>query len=177
MKMIIAMSENGVIGDNNSLPWGHIPEDMKWFRSKTNNAIVVMGRKTYESIGKALPNRLNVVVSTQTLNIQDATVLTIDPITAASMKEHGVDILHHAIKGIATANPDKEVVVIGGKTIYQALLPHVTTLYVTTIKERFTGDTVMDFPSLIKGFTLSSTIDMESKEDRPGMLFQTFTRI
>ena len=177
MKMILAMSENGVIGNNNSLPWGHIPEDMKWFRSKTKNAIVIMGRKTHESIGFALPERMNVVVTSQSLDLPDVTVLTIDPVTASSMKDIGVDILYEGIKGIASANPDKEVVIIGGKTLYLALLPYVKTLYVTTIKQRYAGDTVLDFPTLIKDFTLTSTIDMEAREDRPGMLFQTFTRI
>lgn len=175
MKLIIAMSENGVIGKDNTLPWGKLPDDMKWFKSKTRDSIVVMGRKTHESIGKPLPDRHNVVITTKPQSIDGVTVISLDPDTDGNMLSNGVDIMVEAIRAIEQ-DTGKEAVVIGGKSIYERLLPYVSDIYLTIIRERHDGDTVMDLTRLIDGFTLTSTIDLEQREDRLGMMFQTYRR-
>ena len=104
ISLIVACSENNVIGKNNSLLW-KIRDDMKLFKSHTTNKTVIMGRKTFESLGnKALPNRQNIVVSTQNLKIEDQNVILTDSIESA----------------IALAEND--IFIIGGGEIYKYCL-------------------------------------------------------
>ena len=104
VSIIVAVAENGVIGDKNALLW-HISEDLKYFKSVTSGHPVVMGRKTYESLGRPLPNRTNVVVTRQEMEIP------------------GCRVAHSIEEAVALFPADEEVFVIGGAQIYAQALP------------------------------------------------------
>lgn len=127
ISMIAAMANGRVIGADNGMPW-HLPADLRHFKQVTIGKPVIMGRKTYESIGRALPGRTNIVISSQAgYSLDDATVVT-------SPEE--------ALR-VATSSPDAddEVMVIGGGTIYSSFLPSAQTLYLTFIDLEVEGDT------------------------------------
>lgn len=130
LKMIAARSVNGVIGVSNTLPW-RLMDDLKAFKRATLGKAVVMGRKTYESIGKPLPGRLNVV-------------LTRDPDFIKHVPD-GVVVLHTKAQVLALAAVCP-VVVIGGGEIYRLFLEHATELMITEVDTHAEGDTT--FPEL-----------------------------
>ena len=129
--IIVAMTDTKVIGKDNSLPWPRIKEDMRFFKRTTLNHIVIMGRKTYESIGKPLPKRINIVISRQPdLKIDGCWVVH-------SMDEALGRVRHY------TCRPEinSEVFFIGGSSIYRDALPFVDRIYLTKIKGDYDGDT------------------------------------
>lgn len=133
LAIVVAMARNGVIGDQGELPWA-LPDDMKWFREVTMGKPVVMGRVTFESIGKPLPGRDNIVV---TRNAEFAET----GITAAPDLEDAIAIA----EAFAVAREVNEIAIIGGAQIYEQALPHVTRLYLTEVDADIDGDT--HFPS------------------------------
>lgn len=132
LSMIVAVSDNNVIGVNNKLPWRQ-KTDLVRFKSLTKGKTVVMGRKTYESIGKALPDRRNIVLSTDLdLRYTDAEVV------------HSVE----EVLDIASQT-DGEVIVIGGANVYKLMMEHTSRIYFTyvhTIVYYGDGDDVAVFP-------------------------------
>jgi dihydrofolate reductase len=137
MKAIVAMSENRVIGANGGIPW-HLPEDFLFFKKTTLGHPIVMGRKTYESLGKPLPGRKNIVLTSQTLILPDLV------------------IVHSKEELIALNIPTEEIFVIGGAKIYELLLPLCDTLLVTHVHRRIEGDTF--FPVFEDKFELSTVL-------------------
>lgn len=131
---IAAMSKNRVIGRDNALPW-HLPEDFKHFKRTTMGKPVIMGRKTYESLGKPLPGRANIVISRDPDAVQGAViaVATID------------DAITRA-KEIAKADRVDEIFIIGGGQIFETTLPQTQRLYLTIIDQDYEGDSL--FPEL-----------------------------
>lgn len=130
LSAIVAMAENRVIGNGNKMPW-HLPADLKHFKTVTNGHPVLMGRKTFESIGKPLPNRTNMIITRdRQYSAQDCLIVN-DLNTALSMAQE-ID--------------QNEIFVIGGAEIYRQLLPKVQRLYVTEIHHPFQGDA--HFPEL-----------------------------
>ncbi len=127
VSIIVAIAENGVIGDNNSLLW-HIREDMVRFRTLTTSHPVIMGRKTYESIGKPLPNRTNVVVS-RTVSAIEGCIVT--------------DSLE---KAIGMFPPQEEIFIIGGAQIYRQAMDLADRLYLTIVHRPYEGDTSFPLP-------------------------------
>jgi len=128
LSMIVATDINGLIGSDGKLPW-HIPWDLKYFKKTTLNSNIIMGRTTYESIGKVLPNRTNIIVtSDQSYAIENAIV---------------VNNIEKAMEHTSTV---KETFVIGGRSIYEQFLPFVDRLYLNEIQEQFNGDTY--FPNI-----------------------------
>ncbi|TLS77402.1 type 3 dihydrofolate reductase [Mariprofundus erugo] len=122
ISLIWAMDRNRLIGRQNSLPW-HLPADMAWFRRQTMGKPVLMGRKTYESIGRALPGRTNLILSRQQgLHIAGCTVA--DNLAAA----------------LASVAGSEELMVMGGAEIYSLLLPHADRLYITEVDAACEGD-------------------------------------
>ena len=124
ISIIAAMGDNRVIGKNNALPW-HIPEDFKWFRERTKGKTVLMGQSTHESIGKKLPGRLNIVLSTDKDYISP---------------HEGVLVFDSLSKAIELYSHEEEIMIIGGAQIYKAGLPFATKLYITRIYAEFDGD-------------------------------------
>lgn len=127
VSLIVAIAENGVIGDNNSLLW-NIREDMRRFRTTTSGHPVVMGRKTYDSIGRPLPKRTNVVITRSDISIE------------------GCQVVHSLEEAISLFPQGEEIFIIGGAQIYEQALPLVDRLYLTVVHRAYEGDT--SFPSL-----------------------------
>lgn len=126
--LIVAMSRNRVIGRNNKLPW-YLPGDLKYFKQATMGKPIIMGRKTWESIGRALPGRLNIVVSSKELELP-AGVARVATLAEAFEKAEAQAMLD----GI------DEVMVIGGGQIYEAVLPETDRIYITQVHAEVEGD-------------------------------------
>jgi dihydrofolate reductase len=132
--MIVAMAENRVIGRNNQLPW-YLPNDLKYFKAVTMGKPIIMGRKTYESIGKPLPGRTNIVVTTQ------------PEFTAEGVKvAHSVDEALTLAQSVAIVDGAEEVMIIGGAQLYAEMLGSVERLYLTQVHSEVEGDA--QFPEL-----------------------------
>lgn len=128
LSIIVAMADNRVIGLNNQMPW-HLPADLAWFKKNTLNKPVIMGRKTFESIGRPLPSRHNIIISKQAPSESNSTqnVSWVQSIDAAIVlaQEQNVD----------------EAFIIGGGNIYKQTLPLANRLYLTHIDAKLQGDT------------------------------------
>jgi dihydrofolate reductase len=131
IEIVAAVAANGVIGRHGQLPW-RLPDDLKRFKALTLNQTVIMGRKTYESIAKPLPNRRNIIVST--------TLPTAPPNTELAPS------LTDALR-LAATTPTRTFI-IGGAQLYAAVLPHASVLHLTELAEDVEGDTY--FPSFDK---------------------------
>lgn len=128
---IVAVSENGVIGNDNELPW-HLPADLKYFKRKTLDHHVIMGRNTFLSIGKPLVKRSNIV-------------LTRDPFFLAD----GVQVAHSVYEALEIAHDagEEEAFIIGGAQVYKAAMPYLDKIYLTRVDVSVEGDTyLMDIP-------------------------------
>lgn len=125
--IIVAHSENYIIGKDGELPWS-IPVDMERFKKITEGNTVIMGRKTYESIGKPLENRRNIVIST-----------TMKPL-------RGVEVAKSFEEAVQLARGDDHTFFIGGEDVYKRAIPFVSEIYLTVVDGAFTGDT--SFPKL-----------------------------
>lgn len=124
ISLIVAYDENRVMGYNNKMPW-HLPGDLAYFKKTTMSKPMIMGRKTFESIGKALPGRTNIVI-------------TRDP----NYKAEGIVVVHSFEEALEIAKKEeKEIMVIGGEQIFRVALPIADVLYVTKIQHTFQGDT------------------------------------
>ena len=121
ISIIAALGRNRVIGSENSIPW-KLPADMKRFRELTTGKPVIMGRKTFESIGRPLPNRANIIITTDKNYRADSCIVV-----------HSVDEALKAAKG-------SEIMVIGGSQIYKQFLPTANRMYLTFIDKEFEGD-------------------------------------
>lgn len=122
LSIIVAVAENNVIGCNNDLIW-HISEDLKYFKRITSGRTVIMGRKTFESIGKPLPNRTNIVISRN-----------------ADFKPQGVAVVSSLEEAISMVNPQEESFIIGGGSVYHEAIGMADKLYLTKIGHTFEGD-------------------------------------
>ena len=127
ISVIVAFSEGNIIGRDNKMPW-RLSGDLKRFKEITTGHTVVMGRKTYESIGKPLPNRKNIVLTSVPESIVDCT-------TVGSLKD-----------AIAISEPATEFFIIGGASVYKQALPFADKLYVTKVHANLDGDT--KFPEI-----------------------------
>lgn len=120
--LIAAMAENNVIGRDNTLPW-HLPADLKHFKQRTTGHAIIMGRKTFDSIKKPLPNRTNIVITRQ-----------------PDWSFPGVITTHSIKEAIAAAGDETEVYIVGGSEIYKQALPLANQLSLTFIHESYEGD-------------------------------------
>ena len=128
VSIIVAIAQNGTIGDKNALLW-HIKEDMRFFRTTTSGHPVIMGRKTFESLGsKPLPKRTNIVI------------------TRAEREFEGALTAHSLQEAIRMAGDDEEIFIMGGAQIYREALPVVDRMYITHVGRDYEGDTV--FPEI-----------------------------
>lgn len=121
LSLIAAMDRNRVIGVRNGLPW-HLPEDFKHFKAVTMGKPVVMGRKTFESIGHPLPGRRNIVIS------------------RSDYSAEGIEVVTSIDDALALVSNVAEVMVIGGASIYEQLLPMADRLYITHVDTEVEGD-------------------------------------
>lgn len=121
ISLIWAMDTQRLIGADNQMPW-HLPADMAWFRQHTLGKSILMGRKTFDSLGKPLPKRKNIVLSRQT-----------------DLQIDGCEVVHSIEQAMAYSR-DEELMVIGGAEIYTLALPLAQRLYITTLEAEFAGD-------------------------------------
>lgn len=128
ISIIVAVAKNGVIGDKNTLLW-HLREDMIHFRTTTSGHPVVMGRKTYDSIGRPLPKRTNVVITRDT-----------------NLAIEGCTVVHSLEEAVAMFDKNEEVFIIGGAQIYAQALAIADRIYLTVIDKEYEGDT--SFPEI-----------------------------
>lgn len=135
-KAIAAMSENRVIGKDGQLPW-HIPEDFKWVKSCTKGEAIAMGRKTFESMGRPLPGRLNIVLSRSAFAHPDCVHLP-------------------SIDALETYECEKTIWIFGGAEIYRQSLTRTADLYLTIVKGEFEGDAF--FPQFEEWFIQHETV-------------------
>lgn len=129
--LIVAKSENNIIGDKGRIPW-YIPKDLKRFKELTTNNVVIMGRKTFESLPeeyRPLPNRINIILSKD-----------------KSFKTNCCMVFNDLKKAIRKAGSDKEIFIIGGGEIYKESLKYADKIYMTEVDGEFEGDTY--FPKL-----------------------------
>ncbi len=122
ISMIVGMAQNRVIGKDNQLPW-HLPADLAWFKKTTMGKPIIMGRKTYESIGKPLPGRQNIVIT-----------------RSKGLSFNGCDVVNSPSEAIALVTDEPELMVIGGALIYELFLPMAERLYITQVHTKVAGD-------------------------------------
>jgi dihydrofolate reductase len=128
LSIIVAADRNNVIGKDNALIW-HLPNDLRFFKEKTTGHAVIMGRKTFESVGKPLPNRRNIII-------------TRNP----DFKADGCEVVPSLQAAIALVSTDEENFIVGGEEIYRQALPLTDRVYLTRIDHEFNGD--RHFPEL-----------------------------
>ena|SRR5690554_1682886 len=128
--IIVAAAQNNAIGKKNSLLW-HMPEDLKFFKKTTSGHTVIMGRKTFESVGKLLPNRRNIIISRQ-----------------KDYKVEGAEVVHSLDEALSICNTDEENFIIGGAEIYSLAMDKVDRIYFTLIYNEFEADAF--FPPILQ---------------------------
>ena len=123
IRIVVAVAENGVIGHENGLVW-RLPADLKWFKEATVGFPVIMGRKTFESIGRPLPGRRNIVITRDTAYARE-----------------GVEVVHSPGEAVSACHGEERVSVIGGGEIYRRFMDSAAELYFTRVHAVFDGDT------------------------------------
>jgi len=143
---IVAAAENNAIGKDNHLLW-HLPNDLRFFKRTTTGHPVIMGRKTYESVGKPLPNRRNIIVTRQ-----------------AAYAAAGTEVVHSLAAALEACTGVQEVFVVGGAEIYQQALPFIDRIYLTRVHVVLPGDSF--FPQLDEGVWRLVSEDHHPADDR-----------
>src|ERR1700749_3703820 len=118
VSIVVAISQNHVIGKDNKLLW-YLPNDLKHFKDITTGHTVIMGRKTYESVGKPLPNRRNIIITRQNITIE------------------GCEVVSSIEEAIKLCQTEQEVFIVGGAEIYKQSLPLVNRIYLTIVHHSF----------------------------------------
>ncbi len=152
LSLIVAVAENGVIGNNNDLPW-KISSDLKYFKEKTMGKPIIMGRKTFQSIGRPLPGRVNIVITRVTGFVPEGVVTA-----------HTLEMALDVGKNMALVKGVDEVMVIGGAQIYQLTLPDADRLYLTRVHGEVEGDT--HFPTLNSDDWLEAAVERHAAGDK-----------
>lgn len=157
IKLIAALSKNQKIGQNNQMPW-HIPKDLEYFKRVTNGHPILMGRKTFESIGRPLPNRRNIILTQN-----------------KAYKVEGVEVIHSFKEALFLCQNLNEVFIIGGGEIYSLFLPYADELYLTLIHQSVEGDT--NFPDFKDQFKcIQSTPIKTNSIDNLSFAFTVWAR-
>ncbi|MEC3881771.1 dihydrofolate reductase [Parapedobacter sp. 10938] len=143
---IVAAAENNAIGKDNQLLW-HLPNDLRFFKRTTTGHTIIMGRKTYESVGKPLPNRRNIIITRQ-----------------AGYTAEGAEVVHSLAAALESCAGEDEVFIVGGAEIYQQALPVVNRIYLTRVHVTLPGDSF--FPELDKQRWRLVSEDHHAADDR-----------
>ena len=161
ISIIVAITENNIIGRQNGLPW-HLPADLKYFREKTTGHHIVMGRKTFESIGggRPLPNRTSIIITNQN-----------------DYKAEGCLIAHSMEEAISLAKNETELFIIGGRQIYEQSLPIADLMYITRIHNTIEGDTFFPEFSSDQWKEKESNFRAADEKNNYDMSFQVFEKI
>ncbi len=152
---VVAMSQNKVIGKDNKLPW-HFSADLKFFKALTTGHTVIMGRKTFESIGRPLPNRENFILSRSSYKVILETFSKLKPEEAQRVKNF--ESIREAMQAVKT----EKAFIIGGAEIYKQTIDKIDGIYLTLIHQDFDGDAF--YPGVPVGFT---EISREKLQENP----------
>jgi len=145
--IVVAIAENHAIGKDNKLLW-HLPKDLKHFKEITSGGTVIMGRKTYDSVGKPLPNRRNIIITRQQIEIA------------------GCEVVNSLQAALDLCREHKEVFIVGGAEIYKQAMPLTDRIYLTIVHENFEADTY--FPEISKDiWKETERTDHEADEKNP----------
>jgi dihydrofolate reductase len=156
--MIAAHADNRVIGKNNDMPW-YLPADLAYFKKITLGKPIIMGRKTYESIGRPLPGRKNIVISRDN-----------------SYQAQGVEVVGSVDAALALVSGVEEVMVIGGGAIYQHCLPAAQRLYITHIDAEIDGDTYFPKYDLTEWKKVASDVRPVGEKNQYQLDFAVYQR-
>ncbi len=161
LSIIVAKAKNNIIGKGNKLVW-HLPEDLKYFKKLTTGHTIIMGRKTFESLGKSLPNRKHIIFSKN---------------PDFKVNDENVEVIHSLLQIQDLIEGKEEAFVIGGAMIYNFLMPYVKKMYVTEIEKDFDGDTF--FPKIDKNIwkEVSRVKGPKDENDDLDYYFVTYERI
>ena len=161
VSMIVAVSDNGVIGQRGKIPW-KLPKDLRRFKDLTKGKVVIMGRKTYDSLPrKPLPNRLNVVISKRKLSeFPDCLVF---------------DSFKKALETLEKSGHE-EVVVIGGESLYLEALELATIAYITRIRVLVSGDAFFPISKIEEEWHMESQTADEPEQSNPESVFEIYTK-
>jgi dihydrofolate reductase len=159
ISLIVAMARNGVIGRNNQLPW-HLPDDLKHFKALTLGKPILMGRRTYESIGRPLVGRTNLV-------------LTNDRGFCAP----GVVVVSSIDEALEAVPGEPELAVIGGATVYQQVLPFARRIHVTWVEAEIEGDTRFPALDMTQWRVVSKRDQPADDEHIHALTFETLERL
>ena len=164
LSVIVAVAENGVLGVDNTLPW-RLPEDLKYFKKVTMGKPIVMGRKTYESIGRALPGRPNIVISRN------------PGFSAPGINVVGsIDSALELAKEMAQGDGQNELMVIGGAAIYALAIPMADRLYLTEVHAEYSGDAFLPAVDLEPWLEISREHHPSQNADLPAFSFLVYER-
>ncbi len=153
LNIIVAVAQNNAIGKDNKLLW-HLSEDLKYFKKTTLGSPIIMGRKTWESLPfKPLPKRENVVISTN-----------------KDYKVEGATLVHSTKEAVEYCKKFEKIFVIGGETIYKALMPYCDRLYITKVYKDFEADTF--FPNIDASIWALEFQSQMHKDEESGLEFQ-----
>ena len=161
LSIVVAKAKNNIIGKNNELVW-HLPEDLKHFKELTTGHTIIMGRKTYESLGKPLPNRKHIIFSQN---------------PDFKVHEENVQVVHSLLEIQDLIEGKEEAFVIGGAMIYNFLMPYVKKMYVTEIKQEFDGDAFFPIIDSEKWKETSRTTGIKNEENNLDYDFVTYEKI
>jgi len=155
----VAVGENLAIGKNNQLLW-HMPADLKFFKQTTSGHTVIMGRKTFDSVGRPLPNRRNIVITRD-----------------KSLSIENVEVVHSLDEALNLTKDEEKVFIVGGAEIYRQALPKTDLLYLTTIHHDFDADTF--FPSFNRSDweTISTDAHKADEKNKYDYTFEVLKRI
>ena len=161
LSIIVAKAKNNIIGKNNELVW-HLPEDLKHFKELTTGHTIIMGRKTYESLGKPLPNRKHIIFSQN---------------PDFKVHEENVQVVHSLLEIQDLIEGKEEAFVIGGAMIYNFLMTYVKKMYVTEIKQEFDGDAFFPIIDSEEWKETSRTTGIKNEENNLDYDFVTYEKI
>ena len=158
MEIVVAMTNNNVIGQDGDMPW-HLPADLAHFKKLTSGHVILMGRRTWESIGRVLPNRLNIVITRQKNYIAEGAIVV------------------HSLEEAEKATGDQRIFIIGGGQIYKEALPLSSCLHITRIDATLVGDT--SFPNVDESvwFCADKVNHPVDDKNQYELSFETWTRV
>ena len=154
--IVVAIGENNAIGKNNELLW-YLPKDLRHFKTITKGHTVIMGRKTFESVGKPLPNRRNIIITRNT-----------------DLAIEGTEVVHTLEDALELCKQGEEVFVIGGAEIYKIAMPHTDKIYLTVVHENFEADAF--FPEIDHNLWLETASEKHLPDDKNNLSF-TFSTL
>jgi len=155
--MIVAADENNVIGKDNQLIW-HLPDDLKFFKQKTSGHCIIMGRHTFESVGKPLPNRTNIIIT------RDKNYTAV-----------GCKVVHSLEDALELAKEDDNPFIVGGEQIYRLALPMADQVFLTRVHHEFEGD--RHFPELGDEWIETESIPhAEDEKHQYAFTFKTYEK-